>query len=151
MTKAEVILWMHLRSLREIGYNFRRQHPIGPYISDFAIHAGKLIVEVDGETHGTAEEIAHDQRRDAYLQSKGWRVLRIPNIAIYEDIDYALEVILSHLPLPPRSQRARSHLPRKRGRTRCARGDSSPLFGRLLETVWFARDQLGGLVGTCVR
>ncbi len=98
MTKAEVILWLHLRKLREMGYNFRRQHPIGPYIADFAIHAGKLIVEVDGETHGTQEEVAHDQRRDAYLQSRGWRVLRIPNIAIYESIDHGLDVILSHLP-----------------------------------------------------
>jgi very-short-patch-repair endonuclease len=98
MTKAEVILWLHLRKLRERGYNFRRQHPVGPYIADFAIHAGKLIIEVDGETHGTEEELAHDQRRDAYLQSKGWRVLRVPNIAIYEDIDHALEVVLSHLP-----------------------------------------------------
>ena len=98
MTKAEVILWVHLRKLRKIGYNFRRQHPVGPYIADFAIHAGKLIVEVDGETHGTEEEIAHDRRRDAYPQLKGWRVLRVPNIGIYEDIDHALEVILSQLP-----------------------------------------------------
>jgi len=98
MTKAEVILWLHLRRLREIGYNFRRQHPIGPYIADFAIHTGKLIVEVDGETHGTEEEMAHDRRRDAYLQSQGWRVLRIPNMAIYEDLDHVLEVILSQLP-----------------------------------------------------
>jgi very-short-patch-repair endonuclease len=97
MTKAEVILWLHLRKLREIGYNFRRQHPVGPYIADFATHAGKLIIEVDGETHGTEEEIAHDGRRHAYLRSKGWRVLRIPNIAVYEDIDHALEIILSHL------------------------------------------------------
>jgi very-short-patch-repair endonuclease len=71
MTKAEVILWLHLRNLRDSGYNFRRQHPVGPYIADFAIHDGKLIVEVDGETHGTEEEIAHDRRRDACLHSKG--------------------------------------------------------------------------------
>jgi len=58
MTKAEVVLWLHLRKLREIGYNFRRQHPVGPYIADFAIHAGQLIVELDGETHGTGEEMA---------------------------------------------------------------------------------------------
>ena len=98
MTKAEVVLWVHLGNLREIGYNFRRQHPIGPYIADFAIHAGNLIVEVDGETHGTEEEIAHDARRDAYLQSKGWRVLRVPNIAVYENLHHVIEVILSQTP-----------------------------------------------------
>ena len=108
MTKAEVILWLHLRKLRERGYNFRRQHPVGPYIADFAILAAKLIVEVDGETHGTKDEITHDRRRGAYLRSKGWRVLRVPNIAIYEDLDHALDVILSQL--PPSALLAKSSL-----------------------------------------
>jgi very-short-patch-repair endonuclease len=133
MTKTEVILWLHLRKLRDIGYNFRRQHPVGPYVADFAIHTGKLIVELDGETHGTEEEIAHDRRRDAYLESKGWRVLRIPNIAIYEDIDHALDVILLHLPLPPRSRKARSAPPPQGGEDRRCAIDGRALFESLLE------------------
>ena len=106
MTKAEVILWVHLRALRRRGYNFRRQHPIGPYIADFAIHSGKVVVEVDGETHGTPDEVAHDSRRDGYLRSKGWRVLRIPNISIYENIEHVIETILSYIPPPARRLRA---------------------------------------------
>jgi very-short-patch-repair endonuclease len=50
------------------------------------------------ETHGTEEEVAHDRRRDAYLQSQGWRVLRIPNIAVYENLHHVVELILSHVP-----------------------------------------------------
>jgi very-short-patch-repair endonuclease len=106
MTKAEVMLWVNLRALRADGYNFRRQHPIGPYIADFASHAGRLIVEVDGETHDAPDEIAHDERRDAYMRSKGWRVLRVPNIAVYESIEHVIDTILTHIPPPARRWRA---------------------------------------------
>jgi very-short-patch-repair endonuclease len=102
MVKAEVILWKHLRALREDGYIFRRQHPVGPYIADFAIHSGKLVIEVDGATHDTADEVEHDRRRDVYLHAKGWRVLRIPNVAVYKNIEQVVETIISQLPLPAR-------------------------------------------------
>ena len=105
MPKAEVVLWVHLRTLRAIGYNFRRQHPIGPYIADFAILQGKLVVEVDGATHGSKEELEHDRRRDAYLRSKGWRIVRIRNEDVYHDVNWACELILARLPLPPRGRR----------------------------------------------
>jgi very-short-patch-repair endonuclease len=102
MSKAEVVLWVNLRALHVHGYKFRRQHPIGPYIADFAIHVGKLVIEVDGATHGTASEVEHDRKRDAYLRSKGWRVLRVPNAAVYEDVDHVVATILSQLPPPSR-------------------------------------------------
>jgi hypothetical protein len=35
MTDAEKELWYRLRD-RQLGVRFRRQHPIGPYIVDFA-------------------------------------------------------------------------------------------------------------------
>ena len=102
MTKAEVILWLHLRALRDRGYNFRRQHPIGPYIADFALLSAKIVVEVDGETHGTADELAHNRRRDAYLRAQDWRVLRVANIDVYENVDGVVEFVLSQIPLPVR-------------------------------------------------
>ena len=33
---AEIRLWAALRDRRLAGHRFRRQHPIGPYIADFA-------------------------------------------------------------------------------------------------------------------
>ena len=74
MTKAEVVLWVNLRSLRPIGARFRRQHPIGPYVADFAHLPTKLVIEVDGATHSTPEEMAHDERRTMYLRARGWHV-----------------------------------------------------------------------------
>ena len=84
MPKAEVVLWKSLRHLNTQGYKFRRQHPIGPYIADFVHIRGKLVIEVDGNSHGTDERIAHDRRRDAYMRSLGWRVARFSNGAVCE-------------------------------------------------------------------
>ncbi len=101
MTDAELILWSRLRRKSFDGHSrFRRQHPIGPYIADFACVAAWLVIEVDGDTHGSAEEVAHDRRRDAFLKERGWRVFRVGNHDIYENLDGVLEGIWRALPLP---------------------------------------------------
>jgi len=71
MTKAEVVLWLRLRELNRRGCKLRRQHPIGPYIADFAHVHGRLVIELDGATHWTAERAAHDRRRDAFMRAAG--------------------------------------------------------------------------------
>ena len=101
MTPSEVALWKHLRGSR-LGYRFRRQEPIGPYIVDFVCFEKRLVVEADGDQH---EESPHDRRRDAYLNRQGFRVLRFWN----EDIALQMEWVLAEIrvgleadtPLPP--------------------------------------------------
>jgi very-short-patch-repair endonuclease len=112
MTHAEVILWTYLREKNAAGLRFRRQHPIGPYVADFACISARLVIEVDGATHGTPAEIAHDKKRDAYLTQRNWRVLRVLNGEVYETWPVFSK------PYPQRSplRRLRRHLPRKRGR-----------------------------------
>jgi very-short-patch-repair endonuclease len=105
MTKAEVYLWMHLRKRALGGARFRRQHPIGPYIADFACPAAKLVVEVDGATHATPQELAYDERRTKYLQQLGWTVLRVTNTDIYENMDGVWRTISAQFAPPPRSAR----------------------------------------------
>ncbi len=61
-TSAEAKLWNHLRARRLNGFKFVRQEPIGPYFADFVCREEKLIVEVDGATHGMPEEIAAGTR-----------------------------------------------------------------------------------------
>ena len=75
MTPSELALWNDLRRGR-LGVRFRRQEAIGPYIVDFVCRSRKLIVEADGDHH---EGSVHDRRRDAFLRSKGYRVLRFWN------------------------------------------------------------------------
>jgi very-short-patch-repair endonuclease len=93
MTDAEVILWSRLRRRAANGFHFRKQHPIGPYIADFARTQTRLVIEVDGDTHSTDAELAHDRTRELYLKSCGWRVLRITNEDVYKRLDTVIEGI----------------------------------------------------------
>src|ERR1700709_2847737 len=77
MTPSEKVLWQRLRFQRLDGFRFRRQHPAGPFILDFACVALQLGVELDGWIH--EETLAYDQRRDAYLTERGWTMMRFPN------------------------------------------------------------------------
>jgi very-short-patch-repair endonuclease len=97
MTKAEFALWLRLREANAHGFKFRRQHPIGAYIADFAHIRGKLVVEVDGATHWTQDQLIHDRRRDDFLRKEGWTVLRVANQTIFENIDGVVEQILRRL------------------------------------------------------
>jgi len=94
MTNAEVILWMRLRDRGLHGQKFRRQHPIGPYMADFACVGIRLVVELDGATHATAEERAYDTRRDAYLRCAGWKTIRFTNEDVYKRLDDVLDTIV---------------------------------------------------------
>ncbi|HVV34050.1 MAG TPA: DUF559 domain-containing protein [Vitreimonas sp.] len=105
MTKAEVIHWVNLRKRALNGARFRRQHPIGPYIADFACPSAKLVVEVDGATHSIAEELAYDLRRTKYLEAEGWSVIRVSNTDVFENIDGVWLTIGARLAPPARFAR----------------------------------------------
>jgi very-short-patch-repair endonuclease len=92
LTDAETILWSRLRKSAQ-GMRFRRQHPIAPYIADFACVRARLVVEVDGGTHGSEEEREYDARRDAFIRARGWRVVRVLNVDIYGNLESAMEMI----------------------------------------------------------
>jgi very-short-patch-repair endonuclease len=91
MTNAEVILWSRLR--RHPAYKFRRQHPIGPYIADFACMTARVIVEVDGATHGTDAQREHDRVRSTYMKRQGWRIVRVWNDDVYKRLNDVLDLI----------------------------------------------------------
>jgi len=99
LTDAERILWSRLKG-RQLGWQFRVQHPVGPYIADFACVRLKLIVEVDGATHGTIAEQMHDARRSRYLEIQGWEVMRFWNDEVYRNLDGVLGSIGHRLPSP---------------------------------------------------
>jgi very-short-patch-repair endonuclease len=99
MTDAEVILWSRLR--RHPLYRFRRQHPIGPYVADFACPMHRFVVEVDGDTHSTEAEQVHDGHRTKYMSALGWHIFRVTNEDVYKRLDSVLEGIDLFMP-PPR-------------------------------------------------
>jgi very-short-patch-repair endonuclease len=94
MTDAERKLWSGLRG-EQLGFKFRRQHPLGNYIADFACLEPKLIVELDGSQH--ADDRAYDLARDAFFKSQGFDVMRFPSNAPFQNLDGVLSAILHQL------------------------------------------------------
>ncbi|SDQ91430.1 endonuclease domain-containing protein [Pseudoxanthomonas sp. CF125] len=94
MTDAEASLWYHLRNRALLGCKFRRQHPIGPYIVDFACVERKLVIELDGSQHADS---ASDSARTSWIQANGYRVLRFWNNDALRQQQVVLAVILEAL------------------------------------------------------
>jgi very-short-patch-repair endonuclease len=92
-TSAEGKLWHALRGRRLAHWKFRRQHPIDRFIVDFVTLEGKLVIEVDGATHGTAPELARDESRTHCLETLGFLVVRVTNTDVYENLSGVLEMI----------------------------------------------------------
>jgi very-short-patch-repair endonuclease len=90
-TEAESKLWAFLRSHRLGDVHFRRQHAIGKYIVDFCSPRQKLIIELDGSQHLDQEH--WDQERSAFLQSKGYRILRFWNNDVSNNIQAVIATI----------------------------------------------------------
>jgi very-short-patch-repair endonuclease len=81
------MLWTRLKHRWPDMPVFRNQHALGPYILDFCRPSAKLAVEIDGATHGEDAQIAHDERRDAWLRRQGVTVYRVPASSVFEDAD----------------------------------------------------------------
>jgi len=84
-------MWSALRDRRLLRYKFRRQHPVGDFIVDFACTEYQLVIEVDGGQHS---ENAADTTRTAWLQSQAWRVLRFWNNDVLSNTNGVIETIL---------------------------------------------------------
>ena len=80
MTKEERHLWYDF--LRDYPVRFQRQKAIGNYIADFYCAKARLVVELDGSGHYTAEQTEKDAVRTRDLQAMNLTVLRICNLDI---------------------------------------------------------------------
>jgi len=94
LTLAERRTWELLRNRRMLGLKFRRQHAISGFIVDFYCAELNLVFEIDGTGHASMMQSGYDAVRTAHLESRGLRVIRIPNGAVRED---ALKSLLEDL------------------------------------------------------
>jgi very-short-patch-repair endonuclease len=102
LTPQEVKLWAKLRELRPLGFHIRRQAPLGPYIVDFICFRSRIIIEADGGQHGMPDGARSDRVRDAFLYAQGFKVLRIWNSDIDQNLDGVMESIFLVLKNPTR-------------------------------------------------
>jgi very-short-patch-repair endonuclease len=90
-TESERLLWARLRDRRLGGYKFRRQHPIGAFVADFACVEHRLIVEADGGQHADSE---YDAYGSEWLHTQGWRVVRFWNHEVRDNPNGIADTIL---------------------------------------------------------
>ena len=108
LTQPEIKLWYELKEFKQIGAHFRKQALMGNYIVDFVCHGKKLVIELDGDSHGEALPKANDDERDAWLKAQGYTVMRVWNHELYENLDGVLDEIHRHLiSFPPNSSPSR--------------------------------------------
>jgi len=91
-TMAEEKLWARLRNRQLGGLKFRRQHPIGRYITDYYCAAKRLVVEIDGGIHAAQRQADQDRSRE--LEALGCRVIRFSNQEIETEMERVLCEIL---------------------------------------------------------
>ena len=116
-TRAERLLWSKLRNRQLGGWKFRRQVPRGRYIVDFLCLEAGVVVELDGGQH--ADQVDYDERRTAWLESGGLRVIRFWNLTIREQLTAVCDLILATCggenPSPPIAAQWAPPLPAERG------------------------------------
>ncbi len=82
MTPHERKLWFLF--LQKYPVRFYRQRVIDSFIADFYCASAKLVIEVDGTQHSTAQGLQYDRERTAIIESYGIQILRFSNT----DIDF---------------------------------------------------------------
>jgi len=97
-TEPERRLWQKLRASHLKGYKFRRQAPIGRRIADFFCPAKGLIVELDGDTHDRARDLARDGDMAARF---GYRTVRFTNEDVMRNMEGVLLALTEALEMQP--------------------------------------------------
>jgi len=114
MTDAERRLWSVLRGRRLKGYKFRHQHPVGPFIVDFACLERRLVIEANGGQHAVSDD---DRHRTAWLERAGWQVICFRNNDILANPKGVQDAVIRALDTlertPIRSRRAPGGHPRR--------------------------------------
>jgi very-short-patch-repair endonuclease len=95
MPEPERRIWF--QCLKQLPVRFRRQRPFGPYIVDFYCAPLRLVVEIDGDSHGSDESAAYDWERSSYLEGLGLRVVRFSNRDVMTNIEGVFERLREEL------------------------------------------------------
>lgn len=96
-TEQERKLWKILRNRQFHNCKFKRQVPIGDYVVDFLCEEKKLVIEVDGGHHNEPKEIEYDNKRTEFLTKKGYKVVRLWNNDINDNLEGVYEYLSNQL------------------------------------------------------
>jgi len=91
-TKPERILWKKLKS-KQLGYKFRRQHGIESFIVDFYCPELRIVIEIDGMSHDSPDQIEKDKLREQFFQQEKIKIIHINNDEILNNVDKVMECL----------------------------------------------------------
>jgi very-short-patch-repair endonuclease len=117
MCLPEILLWQRLRGSPE-GLAFRKQHPIDPYVADFYCAAARLVIELDGAAHDRGDRPKRDEARAAFLEAKGYCLLRIAAQDVLNDPGRVAQAIVTYAQDPLHHRAARGGPPPRPGEDR---------------------------------
>jgi very-short-patch-repair endonuclease len=103
-THGEEVMWFNLRQRRMLGYRFRRQQGIGPFIVDFYCHTLRLAIEIDGASHESHEAMRYDRWRQSQLEKLEIRMLRFTDEELRGNVENVLrkiEAAIARIKNPP--------------------------------------------------
>ena len=85
MTKEERHLWYDF--LKTYPIKFTRQKVLGKYIADFYCAKANIVVELDGSQHYEDVGVLYDEKRTAYIEEYGIKVIRLSNLDVLRNFD----------------------------------------------------------------
>ena len=94
---SEALLWKCLKG-KKTGYLFLRQKPILNFIADFFCHELKLVIEIDGASHFTAEAQERDEERDRQMRAIGLTVVRVKDSDVRKNAQMIANGIMEQFP-----------------------------------------------------
>jgi very-short-patch-repair endonuclease len=100
LTPAEQKVWERVRN-NQLGFKIRRQHPIDRFIADFYCARAKLCIEIDGDTHAEPGQAEYDAARTAWLEARGYRVVRFHNDDVHHNLSAVLDALRAACLLVP--------------------------------------------------
>ena len=96
-TKAEIILWNHLKGKKLKEFDFHRQKPIDNYIVDFFCNKLMVAIELDGYTHSFEEVLVKDEAKEKSLKDLGITVLRFTDKDVIDNTEGVLKNIQDYI------------------------------------------------------
>ena len=95
MTIPEIMVWSELKGKQMLGYKFRQQNSVGPFVVDSYCPHLKLAIEVDGDSHSDPAAKVYDKDRQDFIEQFGIRILRFTNDQVQKNMDGVLGSIRS--------------------------------------------------------
>jgi len=92
-TLSEVLLWKELKKRKMKGKDFHRQKPIMNFIVDFFCPELKLIIEIDGNSHGSENAYEKDTERQQEIEGLEIQFLRFNDLEVKRNMPGVLSVI----------------------------------------------------------